>query len=260
MATADLADWHVGEPGLTIGSEAALAAVRSSAYSVVNAAGLLDEIIKRSGLLTVEESGAQFRWVHLTFREYFASEALIGRGEEIVTEVLEAPERWSGIAKLWCGLATDASSAVRAIFPKNPTLALECCSEAAEIEDSLYLEILPCIEAGIGNGIPGFEMAVGTLAARPGAEMIFEALKRLATTEGGQRKVAAAVALSYSNSDEAAIELAALAINDDCLLAAFAQNGYAGYFCSCPTHPRGKRECSVPDSHRRRIFRRPKAC
>ena len=218
MATANLEDWRVGEPRLTIDRETALAVVRNSAPSVSDASGLLDEIVKRSGLLTVEESGAQFRWVHLTFREYFAAEALQKPAGGIAADVLEAPERWNETAKLWCGLAKDASSTIRAILPKCPTLALECCSEAAKIENSLYLELLPLIETGIGTGIPGFEMAAGTLAARPGAGIIFEGLRRLARMEDDKTRLAAAVALSNSNLDDAAKELALLAIQNEVFL------------------------------------------
>jgi hypothetical protein len=223
IATQDLADWRMGEPGLTIDRDAALAAVRISAPSVSNASdsnrfGLLREIVERSGLLTLEGRGERFWWAHMTFREYFVAESLRDREGEVLAAVRDDPENWHEIAKLWCGLAKNASSAIRAMVPDNPTLAVDCCSEAAEIDDSLYRELAELIEAHIGSGIPGFERASGTLAARGGAAAILDVLIRLANRGGDKVGLAAATALSYSNSDKGAKELAALTLKDESFL------------------------------------------
>jgi NACHT domain len=208
------ADWQVGEPRLTITREAALAAIQTALPSLASASELLREIVERSGLLATEDREESLRWMHMTFREYFVAEALRRRSGECITGAVEAPGKWAEIAKLWCGLAEDASPVVRDILPSNPTLAMECCAEARGVDDAIYQAIIPVIKSKIGTGISGFEMAAGMLSARKGAAEILNVLKRQTGSEIETVRLAAALALSYSNTDEAAKLLASLALTD----------------------------------------------
>lgn len=211
-------DRNSGEPRLTITRDLTIQSVRELAIPDVKPADLIREIVERSGLLTEEDHGEQYRWTHLTFREYFIAEAFAGREGEILSVILDAPETWREIVKLWCGLATDASAAVRTVLPLDPVMALECASEAAFIDDALYVELAELIQKNIRVGLPGFERAAGTLSARAAGEPVLNRLLQLAGDPDRKTRLASADALSCANSQAAASVVAKISLEDDAFL------------------------------------------
>ena len=79
---------------------------------------LLDEIVKRSGLLLAIDGGERYQFAHLTLQEFFAAEALVNDEQGLLARFRDDPDGWREVVKLWCGLGIDCTALVRGV-PKQ---------------------------------------------------------------------------------------------------------------------------------------------
>ncbi|WP_329056445.1 NACHT domain-containing protein [Amycolatopsis sp. NBC_01488] len=141
-----------------------------------HAAGMLEEIVDRSGLLVkVDEGNLLYEFPHLTLQEYLAAMELADSPERLLHLYAGNPHRWRETVKLWCGGANrDCTPVVEQIFAgddRDKLLALECLAEARQIDEGLAGKVLDHFEAALGQGEAADHLvvaALGTVAADPG--------------------------------------------------------------------------------------------
>jgi hypothetical protein len=154
--------------------------------------GLLTEIVERSGLLTWTEDG--YRFTHLTFQEFLAAEGKRGSETELLARFRADRDRWLEPVVLWCGLAPDATNMVAALLEDGSFAALECLSEARNVDASVVHRVIERFAPSLTS--PGAVRAFGL--AGSGQPAVVEFLERVFTEDESRRK-AAAEALAASN-------------------------------------------------------------
>jgi hypothetical protein len=186
---------------------------------------LLREIVERSQLLARSENGERYWFAHRSFQEYFTARALEGRRH--IVRLLDGywsdPDFWRDTVRFWCGLPDlDCTDVVADIFhaeePRNRVLALECLTDAREIDGTLAGEIIGYFMRQLADAhddpdLEGVVAAFGTVAAGSGlrSEGVFKQLKERA--ERGEPP--AMEALARSGRDAAARLLARHAEDHD---------------------------------------------
>ncbi|MCP3961245.1 MAG: NACHT domain-containing protein [bacterium] len=173
---------------------------------------LLDEIVERSGLLLAIDGASRYQFAHLTLQEFFAAAELRARPKELLDFYWDDPPAWRETVKLWCGLATDSTEVVRAIFELAPVTAFESLADAQKIEPELAEEIIVHFQQQLGEEVEGSDAIRRAFAAvaadsRPRGRKVFDFLVE---SLGGEPEVreAAADALSRTNLPRAARVLA----------------------------------------------------
>jgi hypothetical protein len=155
---------------------------------------LLTEIVERSGLLTWTEDG--YRFTHLTFQEFLAAEGKRANGTELLDRFRADKDRWLEPVVLWCGLVPDATSMVAALLDDGSITALECLSEARNVDAEVVRRAIERFDPELTS--PGAVRAFGL--AGSGQPAVLEFLERVFTeTTDEARRRAAADALAASN-------------------------------------------------------------
>ena len=103
---------------------------------------VLEEIVERSGLFTKIDGGERYIFPHLTIQEYFSATALEDRETQLVERFSADPVAWREVVKLWCSLANESTSFVRAIYQRDAITGLECLAEAKQVNPALANEII----------------------------------------------------------------------------------------------------------------------
>ena len=197
---------------LTIDRETAHGKARKRFGYDAGASGtLFDQIVVGSGLLRRERK--QYRYAHLTFQEYFAAEALRKEPAVLVKRYLGDPDRWHNVVVRWCGIVADARPVLRDLLDRGRLVALECVSEAQQVDDALIGRTISTFGAMLERAGPDSPVvrAFGAAASGPEGRQVFGFLYREvehARTE--ERRRAAAHALAASNLPEAAVKLGKL--------------------------------------------------
>jgi energy-coupling factor transporter ATP-binding protein EcfA2 len=106
------------------------------------AGSVLAEIIERSGLLMEIDGGDRCLFPHLTLQEFFAATAL-KENEAILIERFRAdPAAWREVVKLWCSLANDSTTLVKAVYERDILTGFESLAEARKVDQTLADEII----------------------------------------------------------------------------------------------------------------------
>ncbi len=90
---------------------------------------LLDAAMADTGLLR-RKSRTTYDFVHLTFQEYLAAEALVHRGEEAALLARAGDPWWREVTRLYAGLAGNAAALLETLLPADPLLAAGCLADA----------------------------------------------------------------------------------------------------------------------------------
>ncbi|RSM48308.1 NACHT domain-containing protein [Amycolatopsis balhimycina DSM 5908] len=141
-----------------------------------HASDMLEEIVDRSGLLVkVDEGNLLYEFPHLTLQEYLAAMELADSPERLLHLYDSNPGRWRETVKLWCGGANrDCTPVVERIFAgdeRDKLLALECLTEARQIDEELAGKVLNHFESALRSGEVADHLvvaALGAVAADPG--------------------------------------------------------------------------------------------
>lgn len=170
---------------------------------------LLDEIVKRSGLLLELDGGNLYQFTHLTLQEFFAASALRKDSVALLARFKKDQDAWRETVKLWCGLGHDSTDFIRTIYNENPLLALECLSDAQQINPTVAEAIISEFKSQFGTGSMDSEaitLALATIASGPTlrSRTVFDFLTSTLNTDSvNERRVAAAIALSHTNKTDA---------------------------------------------------------
>jgi len=170
-----------------------------------DAQALVDEIVERSGLLLAIDGGERYQFAHLTLQEFFAACELRARADDLRCRFLKDPTTWRETVKLWCGLETDSTYLVKAIFQCDPVIALECLADAQKMDATLAEDILAGLKPRLAeSGETGDAIRRGFAAVasdlRPRGRKVFDYLAELLqTADTLAARQSAAEALSYTN-------------------------------------------------------------
>jgi hypothetical protein len=176
---------------------------------------VLDEIIERSGLVLLIDGGMSVQFAHVTIQEFFAAAELLSNPRSMFERFRADPEAWRETVKLWCGLANDSTKMIRAIYTVDAITALECLSNAQQVDNALAGKIIDAFKTLLGAQTRKSEAIVrafGVVASdsSPRGQAVFRFLEEtLVTSEKPARRLAAAHALSLTNLPEAATVLTA---------------------------------------------------
>jgi hypothetical protein len=175
---------------------------------------MLDEIVQRSGLLLRIDGGQRYQFAHLTLQEYFAAAQLTARVRELIELFREERDAWRETVKLWCGLSTDSTELIQAVYNVDQLTAFECLADAQKVDPCLATEILESFKARLGEADAGDRVAraFGAVAAAstPRGIVAFDFLKgALTRPDAPAQQTTAAHALSFTNLPRAATMLAA---------------------------------------------------
>lgn len=174
------------------------------------AGNILEEIAERSGLLMPIDGGDRYLFPHLTLQEFFAATAL-KEGENLLIERFQTdPAAWREVVKLWCSLANDSTTLVKAIYQRDALTGFECLAEARKVDQSLADEIIesfmPILDQPQTDDT--VTKAFGAVAAneRDRGKTVFALLEQsLADPQASaQRRQNSADALSRTNRPKAA--------------------------------------------------------
>lgn len=174
------------------------------------AAGLLEEIVERSGLLLALDGGLRFQFAHLTLQEYLAATELRSQPVYLVEQLEAEPDSWREVARLWCSLGHDATSMIAAIRRVDPLIAFECLADAQDVDEGLATSVIQDFEARLEDGQPEIIRAFASLAADSGprgAKALSFLEERVTHPASSAHLEAAAQALSLSNTPGAAAVL-----------------------------------------------------
>ncbi|BAZ09446.1 signal transduction protein [Calothrix sp. NIES-4071] len=177
---------------------------------------ILDEIVKRSGLLLQIDGGSKYQFAHLTLQEYFAAAELIDKADDLVKRFQADPDAWRETIKLWCGLANDSTFVIGEVYKKDEITAFECLADAKKVDPVLAQTIIDHFKVRLGSVpdiAPAVEAAFAAVGAdprsRPRGKAVLKFLVQTLTTSQEQaRRTAAANALSLTNLSTAAQFLA----------------------------------------------------
>ncbi|MCU1644292.1 MAG: hypothetical protein JWN03_4567 [Nocardia sp.] len=125
---------------------------------------LVRDLTDRSQMLVSSDTGERFWFPHRSFQEYFTARALegpVGAGR-LLAGYWSDPTFWHDTVRFWCGLdGNNCTTVVERLFDSNDlkhqVLALECLSEASEIDDRLADRIVTHFLAGLSTPAPGPE-------------------------------------------------------------------------------------------------------
>ncbi len=186
-----------------------------------DAAPLLNEIIERSSLLLRIDGGVAIQFAHVTVQEFFAAAELSDNAEGLLSRFRADQDAWRETVKLWCGLAKDSTALIQTVYSIDAITALECLSNAQQVDHQLALRIINAFKTLLGITTSGEAIvrAFGTVASdrSPRGQAVFAFLEEtLITAEKASRRMAAASALSLTNLPQAATILtASYAISPD---------------------------------------------
>jgi hypothetical protein len=178
---------------------------------------LLDEIVKRSGLILSVDGGHRYQFAHLTLQEFFAADALRDDFDQMIKSFRQDRDRWRESVKLWCGLSNDATPMIRSLLPVEPFTALESLADAKWVDEIVASDLISKLKTSIGEAAVRTEaaQAFGALASRAGGTRGDAAFKFLIATIntagceiGCQLRAGAISALAATNLPGAAEELA----------------------------------------------------
>lgn len=189
---------------------------------------LLKEIVERSGLLLEIDGGQRYQFAHLTIQEYFAAQALIDNGPDLVARFDADPDRWRETLKLWCGLAPDSTAVVRAVSERRRSVTgLECLADALKVDQALADDLVEWSKPRLAPDDTRLLRAFGAVAAdaRPRGRAVYDFLAAalVGPHDGGRR--AAAMALAMTNLPRAAALLASHYHQDEHFRTALVQMG-----------------------------------
>lgn len=168
---------------------------------------IVDEIVKRSGLLLRIDGGQRYYFPHLTLQEYFVAAALTNRQDELIQKWQNAPSDWLEIVKLWCGLPNNSSTdLIAAVYQQDTLTAFECLADAQEVTPEVAQEIIDYFKTQLRTD-ESICSAFGSVAAdfRPRGKELFDFL--VASLDNSASQKAAAQALSATNLPQAVEKL-----------------------------------------------------
>ena len=168
---------------------------------------IVDEIVKRSGLLLRIDGGQRYYFPHLTLQEYFVAAALTNRQDELIQKWQNAPSDWLEIVKLWCGLPNNSSTdLIAAVYQQDTLTAFECLADAQEVTPEVAQEIIDYFKTQLRTD-ESICSAFGSVAAdfRPRGKALFDFLVDSLDNSASQK--AAAQALSATNLPQAVEKL-----------------------------------------------------
>lgn len=171
-----------------------------------DANSIVDEIVKRSGLLLRIDGGQRYYFPHLTLQEYFVAAALTNRQDELIQKWQNAPSDWLEIVKLWCGLANNSTDLITAVYQQDTLTAFECLADAQEVKAEVAQEIIDYFKTQLRTD-ESICSAFGSVAAdfRPRGKALFDFL--VASLDNSASQKAAAQALSATNLPQAVEKL-----------------------------------------------------
>ena len=172
-----------------------------------DANSIVDEIVKRSGLLLRIDGGQRYYFPHLTLQEYFVAAALTNRQDELIQKWQNAPSDWLEIVKLWCGLPNNSSTdLIAAVYQQDTLTAFECLADAQEVTPEVAQEIIDYFKTQLRTD-ESICSAFGSVAAdfRPRGKALFDFLVDSLDNSASQK--AAAQALSATNLPQAVEKL-----------------------------------------------------
>lgn len=167
---------------------------------------IVDEIVKRSGLLLRIDGGQRYYFPHLTLQEYFVAAALTDKQAELIKKWQNAPSDWLEIVKLWCGLANNSTALIEAVYQQDSLTAFECLADAQEVNQEIAQEIIDYFKTQLRTD-ESICSAFGSVAAdfRPRGKALFDFL--VASLDNSASQKAAAQALSATNLPQAVEKL-----------------------------------------------------
>lgn len=168
---------------------------------------IVDEIVKRSGLLLRIDGGQRYQFAHLTLQEYFVAAALTDKQDELIQKWQNAPSDWLEIVKLWCGLANNSTDLIEAVYQQDALTAFECLADAQEVKPEVAQEIIDYFKTQLRTD-ESICSAFGSVAAdlrRPRGKELFDFL--VASLDNSASQKAAAQALSATNLPQAVEKL-----------------------------------------------------
>lgn len=171
---------------------------------------IVKEIIERCSLLVLVDGGQRLKFPHRTFMEFSAADALLTRESELLDFLTKDRETWREVVRLWCGLAKDCTSLITKVLDLDAPLALECLSDAANVDSKVGDIIVRAAidQVGVSTEQDGtISRALGTLAAgmRSQRTIALEWMENAALSfYDSAQKLVAQRGLSYSNLPEAA--------------------------------------------------------
>ncbi len=175
---------------------------------------VLDEIVERSGLLLSMDGDARYQFAHLSLQEFFAAAKLRTESQELLEHYQADPAAWRETVKLWCGLGSDSTGLIQAIFTIDPVTAFESLADAQMVDPSVADDIVGHFRerlAESGESGEAIRRAFAAVAAdlRPRGQEVFDFLVS-SFGEGKETVIqeAAADALSRTNLPRAADVLA----------------------------------------------------
>ena len=174
---------------------------------------ILEEIIRRSGLLLEIDSGERYQFAHLTLQEFFAAAALQNQAEGLMRRFQQDTTTWREVVKLWCGQAGNSTNLIREIYNRDALLAFECLADAPEVDRTLATEIIEYMQRQLPTAatLDAVARAFGAVAAdvKPRGKTVLRFLQtQLNTAPDPETRQAAANALSMTNLPSAARMLA----------------------------------------------------
>jgi hypothetical protein len=180
---------------------------------------ILDEIVRRSGLMMSLDGGVRYQFTHLTLQEFFAALALEAEAVELVSRFKKDPDAWRETVKLWCGLEHDSTDFIHKVNDIDPITSFECLGDAQQVDADYADEIANFFKEQLGSSGPHEEAVIKAFAVvavdpRPRGQKLFEFLADTAADEtlGAERRMAAANALALTNLPLAAEALARHAV------------------------------------------------
>ncbi|TAN62327.1 MAG: NACHT domain-containing protein, partial [Magnetospirillum sp.] len=176
--------------------------------------GLIDEIVKRSGLLIATDGGTRYQFSHLTVQEYFAATALGGDPDGLLSRFAARPQRWREVVRLWCGSAHEATKVIDAVHGVDPVAGLEALGDAHAVAPDLCEAIIEGFRSRISEAAgrdDTLAKALGALASEPQGRgrKLYDHLVSSLTAVDAATVEGAAWALSFTNLPVAAEALTA---------------------------------------------------
>ncbi|EAZ88940.1 NACHT domain-containing protein [Crocosphaera chwakensis] len=171
---------------------------------------IIDEIIKRSGLLLRLDGGQRYQFAHQTLQEYFVAAALSDQSNKLVSYWENAPDDWGEIVKLWCGLANNSTNLIRSISVRDPLMAFECLGDTNFVEKELAEQIVNSFKDKFGHENNDRTLSAFGFVAASSSERgkgVFQFLRETlmnADSSNLRKGKAAAIALAQTNKSEAA--------------------------------------------------------
>jgi hypothetical protein len=222
------------EPGL-LGRDMVLTQARTlagSAGAPVSAEHLVDDLERRSGLLTLATGGERLQFAHLTLQEFCCADGLRDDPSRVMMEYQRDPDRWREVIILWSGIARaqHVEVVLNALFSLNLQVSLACLAEARTGSDLLVEKIvessLPLLEQESRVLENPNVRIFGSLARRTDriGQVCFDKLLHLARSASGQSRAAAIMALALTRSTRA-LDVLGLMRSDEVIIDGLAQMG-----------------------------------